>query len=411
MLTDRLGSVDGIADSAGNLIETRGFDAFGKPRTGTWGDATPPRLTSTATTRHGFTGHEHLDSLQLIHMNGRVYDYNIGRFMGVDPVIQSPLNSQSLNPYSYILNNPLSGTDPTGYVCEAMTGTHLCGVDTGAENGKAVKSQAFTGPSGDKTVVKTTIYSNGPTIMHVSRPNNGASDAQNGKTKNQANETNGVRPNKDELNSNGVFAKGQYAGTAPLRGSYYFGGAGMDGGYIDDTVKTLNDAGITDAAAASSAQFSNGTKTDAAIGVQAMVNNLPDYNVNLTQSEAGKGSNQFNLIGYSYGSLVGAQVADEYVKSGGVVNNLVLIGSPIGKAFLNDLFDQRNIQNTLIINLRNRGDYIYAGMSQSRLNAITVPLAFQMLQHRGHFYYQPSTEEGHARRQALANALYSEGLR
>jgi RHS repeat-associated protein len=116
MLTDRLGSVDAIANSAGNLIETRGFDAFGKPRTGTWGDATPPRLTSTATTRHGFTGHEHLDSLQLIHMNGRVYDYNLGRFMEVDPVVQFPMNSQSLNPYSYLLNNPLSGTDPTGYM-------------------------------------------------------------------------------------------------------------------------------------------------------------------------------------------------------------------------------------------------------------------------------------------------------
>jgi hypothetical protein len=42
----------------------------------------------------------------------------------VDPFIQFPLNSQSLNPYSYILNNPLSGTDPTGY-CTAETGSHV----------------------------------------------------------------------------------------------------------------------------------------------------------------------------------------------------------------------------------------------------------------------------------------------
>ncbi|PKM14196.1 MAG: hypothetical protein CVV12_15250, partial [Gammaproteobacteria bacterium HGW-Gammaproteobacteria-2] len=49
------------------------------------------------------------------HMNGRVYDYALGRFLGVDPFIQFPGNSQSLNPYSYILNNPLAGTDPTGY--------------------------------------------------------------------------------------------------------------------------------------------------------------------------------------------------------------------------------------------------------------------------------------------------------
>lgn len=51
-------------------------------------------------------------------MNGRVYDYNVGRFMSVDPVIQSPTNSQSINPYSYILNNPMAGTDPTGYVAD-----------------------------------------------------------------------------------------------------------------------------------------------------------------------------------------------------------------------------------------------------------------------------------------------------
>jgi hypothetical protein len=34
----------------------------------------------------------------------------------VDPIIQFPANSQSLNPYSYLMNNPLSGIDPTGYV-------------------------------------------------------------------------------------------------------------------------------------------------------------------------------------------------------------------------------------------------------------------------------------------------------
>nr|WP_281260967.1 RHS repeat-associated core domain-containing protein [Agarilytica rhodophyticola] len=51
-------------------------------------------------------------------MNGRGYDYNVGRFLSVDPIIQAPGNSQSLNPYSYIMNNPLSGTDPTGY-CSA----------------------------------------------------------------------------------------------------------------------------------------------------------------------------------------------------------------------------------------------------------------------------------------------------
>jgi RHS repeat-associated protein len=115
LLTDRLGSVDAVVSASGALIETRGYDAFGKPRTGTWANALPPRLGTTTNTPHGFTGHEHLNQLELIHMHGRVYDYNLGRFTGVDPVIQLPLNSQSLNPYSYIMNNPLAGTDPTGF--------------------------------------------------------------------------------------------------------------------------------------------------------------------------------------------------------------------------------------------------------------------------------------------------------
>jgi RHS repeat-associated protein len=63
----------------------------------------------------GFTGHEHLDGFQLINMNGRMYDPVIGRFMSPDPVLQFPNFTQGLNPYSYVLNNPLRYTDPSGY--------------------------------------------------------------------------------------------------------------------------------------------------------------------------------------------------------------------------------------------------------------------------------------------------------
>ena len=44
-------------------------------------------------------------------MNGRVYDPEIGRFLSADPFIQDATNSQALNAYSYVLNNPLSFTD------------------------------------------------------------------------------------------------------------------------------------------------------------------------------------------------------------------------------------------------------------------------------------------------------------
>jgi len=53
-------------------------------------------------------------------MNGRIYDPTLGRFLQADPFIQAPMNSQSYNRYSYVLNNPLSFTDPSGYLFKSL---------------------------------------------------------------------------------------------------------------------------------------------------------------------------------------------------------------------------------------------------------------------------------------------------
>ncbi|MER2490286.1 RHS repeat domain-containing protein, partial [Catenovulum sediminis] len=53
-----------------------------------------------------------------IHMQGRVYDPVIGRFLSPDPIVQAPYFSQSWNSYSYAWNNPLLYTDPSGYTNE-----------------------------------------------------------------------------------------------------------------------------------------------------------------------------------------------------------------------------------------------------------------------------------------------------
>jgi RHS repeat-associated protein len=138
---DRLGSNVAISEKLLGLggalganpvqvVEHRGFDPFGKALDGNWGSSNVGRLTLRLSdfynvgkrNQRGFTGHEHLDEFELIHMNGRAYDYNLGRFYGVDPFVQFPSNSQSLNPCGYLMNNPLAGTDPTGYfnVCDTF---------------------------------------------------------------------------------------------------------------------------------------------------------------------------------------------------------------------------------------------------------------------------------------------------
>ena len=49
-------------------------------------------------------------------MNGRIYDPVLGRFLSPDPFIQAPFNSQNYNRYTYVLNNPLTLTDPSGFL-------------------------------------------------------------------------------------------------------------------------------------------------------------------------------------------------------------------------------------------------------------------------------------------------------
>jgi RHS repeat-associated protein len=115
---DHLGGVDTITNESAAVVLKLSFDAFGKRRGPTSWGASPTSGDWTniaAITHRGFTSHEALDNVGLIHMNGRVYDPLIGRFLSADPVIQVPLLLQSYNRYSYVLNNPLSLVDPTGF--------------------------------------------------------------------------------------------------------------------------------------------------------------------------------------------------------------------------------------------------------------------------------------------------------
>lgn len=44
-----------------------------------------------------------------------MYDSSLGRFISADIFIQAPDNSQSFNRYSYVLNNPMKYSDPSGH--------------------------------------------------------------------------------------------------------------------------------------------------------------------------------------------------------------------------------------------------------------------------------------------------------
>lgn len=112
---DHLGSLAVITDESGAVTERLSYDPWGKRR---YANGVPDTLDSVVgyATDRGYTMHEHLDEIGVIHMNGRIYDPLIGRMMSADPFIQAPTNLQSYNRYAYVTNNPLAMTDPSGYL-------------------------------------------------------------------------------------------------------------------------------------------------------------------------------------------------------------------------------------------------------------------------------------------------------
>ena len=111
---DALGSIVAVtnASSSGTVIERMAFDAWGRrlQPAGRVDTSLNP-----ANGNRGYTGHEHLDELGLVHMNGRVFDPVLARFLSPDSIVEEPDLLQSHNRYSYVLNNPLRYTDPSGH--------------------------------------------------------------------------------------------------------------------------------------------------------------------------------------------------------------------------------------------------------------------------------------------------------
>lgn len=111
--SDHLTSIEVITDATGAVVERLSYDPWGKRRNAD-GTVASTVLRGTKDS-HGFTSHEMLDSIGLVHMNGRVYDPQVGRFTSADPTIDGADNLQGYNRYSYVHNNPGTLLDPSGY--------------------------------------------------------------------------------------------------------------------------------------------------------------------------------------------------------------------------------------------------------------------------------------------------------
>jgi RHS repeat-associated protein len=119
-------SVVEVTSAAGAIVQSLAYDAWGLRRgPANWAPLGSP-FGGTQPTERGYTGHEHLDTVELVHMNGRVQDPKLGLFISADPFVQAPYHSQSHNRYAYVWNNPVSMVDPSGFQADCDPPAEKC---------------------------------------------------------------------------------------------------------------------------------------------------------------------------------------------------------------------------------------------------------------------------------------------
>jgi RHS repeat-associated protein len=130
---DHLGSIIMVTNDQGNVVEKRQFDAWGnivRIQDGLGND-----LAAFVILDRGYTGHEHLLGVGLIHMNGRLYDPKLHRFLSPDNFVQNQYNTQNYNRYAYAMNNPLMFTDANGEFFHLIIGALIGGIVNWIANG------------------------------------------------------------------------------------------------------------------------------------------------------------------------------------------------------------------------------------------------------------------------------------
>ena len=139
---DRLGNITEITNLEGTVVQSYVYDAFGSVTIyDKDGSEITPSNSNYLETPYAFTGRELDPETGLYFYRARYYDPNLGRFLSEDPIEG---NSERLNLYQYVENNPLNSIDPTG---EILVAPIVIGALTGA--GIEAASQILSGQASE----------------------------------------------------------------------------------------------------------------------------------------------------------------------------------------------------------------------------------------------------------------------
>ncbi|WP_048065292.1 DUF2341 domain-containing protein [Methanosarcina acetivorans] len=105
-LSDHIGSTSLMVNENGLEVERTDFP-YGQVRSG-------------GLEKYGFTGQENDADTGLMYYGARYYSPEYRVFVQPDTMLPDPYNPQALNRYSYVLNNPVKYTDPSGHVVDVL---------------------------------------------------------------------------------------------------------------------------------------------------------------------------------------------------------------------------------------------------------------------------------------------------
>jgi RHS repeat-associated protein len=107
VLKDHLGSASVVTTANGQIVANseQRYYPFGEARLAASGILTDKL----------FTGQREMAGLGIYHYGARFYSPKLGRFLSADTIVPGYANPQNLNRFSYVRNNPIKYTDPTGH--------------------------------------------------------------------------------------------------------------------------------------------------------------------------------------------------------------------------------------------------------------------------------------------------------
>jgi len=131
---DGLGSITGLSDATGTMVQTYGYDAFGNVTVSGSGNVAQPFM---------FTGREYDAETSMYFYRARYYDPTVGRFVTKDPI---GFGGGDYNLYGYVGNNPINFSDPDGLFAQVIPPLLIYGPSVIATAWMAIKEIAKNPP-------------------------------------------------------------------------------------------------------------------------------------------------------------------------------------------------------------------------------------------------------------------------